>query len=364
MKALEKDRNRRYETANGFAADVQRYLADEPVQACPPSAGIGCASSVGGTRGRCWRPGWWRWPLFGGRDRSGVRLDRGPEATRSHFALATGRGAQREARRRRAQDGERRPGGKAEDGPGRSWPPSEYGRTMQVALQNGGTTTSPRPWACSRVPGPTCAAGSGTTSTASATPISSHFTAIDRPSYRWHSARTGAGRDRRVRTRRRRCGTQDRGRVLTLKGHTGRSSVGGVQPGRVAGRHRRARTGRRRCGTRGRGARGPHPQGAHRARSRSAAFSPDGSRVVDREQDRTARVWDATTGAEVLALKGHTGTVESAAFSPDGSRVVTGSDGQDGARCGTRGPGPRSSPSRGTPAASRRRRSARTGRGS
>jgi serine/threonine protein kinase/tetratricopeptide (TPR) repeat protein len=39
MKALEKDRGRRYESANGFALDVQRYLADESVQACPPSAG-------------------------------------------------------------------------------------------------------------------------------------------------------------------------------------------------------------------------------------------------------------------------------------------------------------------------------------
>src|SRR6202166_1725247 len=39
MKTLEKDRNRRYETANGFARDIQRYLADEPVLACPPSAG-------------------------------------------------------------------------------------------------------------------------------------------------------------------------------------------------------------------------------------------------------------------------------------------------------------------------------------
>src|SRR5437764_12302900 len=39
MKTLEKDRNRRYETAKDFAADVQRYLSDEPVQACPPSAG-------------------------------------------------------------------------------------------------------------------------------------------------------------------------------------------------------------------------------------------------------------------------------------------------------------------------------------
>ncbi|HUE73916.1 MAG TPA: tetratricopeptide repeat protein, partial [Pirellulaceae bacterium] len=39
MKALEKDRNRRYETAKDVAADVQRYLADEAVQACPPSVG-------------------------------------------------------------------------------------------------------------------------------------------------------------------------------------------------------------------------------------------------------------------------------------------------------------------------------------
>jgi serine/threonine protein kinase/tetratricopeptide (TPR) repeat protein len=39
MKALEKDRNRRYESASAFAADVQRYLADEPVYACPPSTG-------------------------------------------------------------------------------------------------------------------------------------------------------------------------------------------------------------------------------------------------------------------------------------------------------------------------------------
>jgi eukaryotic-like serine/threonine-protein kinase len=38
MKALEKDRRRRYETANDFASDVMRYLTDEPVQACPPSA--------------------------------------------------------------------------------------------------------------------------------------------------------------------------------------------------------------------------------------------------------------------------------------------------------------------------------------
>ncbi|MCI0539839.1 MAG: serine/threonine-protein kinase [Verrucomicrobiales bacterium] len=38
MKALEKDRTRRYETANGLAADLKRHLSHEPVLACPPSA--------------------------------------------------------------------------------------------------------------------------------------------------------------------------------------------------------------------------------------------------------------------------------------------------------------------------------------
>ncbi len=37
-KALEKDRNRRYETASAFAADVRRHPAQEPVEARPPSA--------------------------------------------------------------------------------------------------------------------------------------------------------------------------------------------------------------------------------------------------------------------------------------------------------------------------------------
>jgi serine/threonine protein kinase/Flp pilus assembly protein TadD len=37
MKCLEKDRTRRYETANSLARDIERYLHDETVQACPPS---------------------------------------------------------------------------------------------------------------------------------------------------------------------------------------------------------------------------------------------------------------------------------------------------------------------------------------
>jgi WD40 repeat protein len=56
-----------------------------------------------------------------------------------------------------------------------------------------------------------------------------------------------------------------------------------------------------------------------------AAFSRDGSRIVTASIDQTARVWDATTYKELMVLRGHTQAVNSAAFSPDGSRVVTAS---------------------------------------
>jgi tetratricopeptide (TPR) repeat protein len=51
MKCLEKDRSRRYETANGLARDVERFLADETVEACPPSAGYRLSKFVRRYRG-------------------------------------------------------------------------------------------------------------------------------------------------------------------------------------------------------------------------------------------------------------------------------------------------------------------------
>jgi serine/threonine protein kinase len=52
MKTLEKDRARRYQTANGLALDIQRYLADEPVQAGPPGAGYRLRKFVRRHKGR------------------------------------------------------------------------------------------------------------------------------------------------------------------------------------------------------------------------------------------------------------------------------------------------------------------------
>jgi eukaryotic-like serine/threonine-protein kinase len=58
---------------------------------------------------------------------------------------------------------------------------------------------------------------------------------------------------------------------------------------------------------------------------RSAAWSPDGQRIATGSWDRTAKVWEAATGKELLTLKGHSDAVFSVAFSPDSRRIVTGS---------------------------------------
>jgi hypothetical protein len=60
----------------------------------------------------------------------------------------------------------------------------------------------------------------------------------------------------------------------------------------------------------------------------STAFSPDGLRVVTASRDRTARLWDTTDGALLTTFEGHSGWVNSAAFGPDGLRVVTASHDQ------------------------------------
>jgi len=57
----------------------------------------------------------------------------------------------------------------------------------------------------------------------------------------------------------------------------------------------------------------------------SAAFSPDGKRIVSGSSDGDLKVWDAATAADILSLRGHEDVVFCVAFSPDGKRMASGS---------------------------------------
>ncbi|KAF5319337.1 hypothetical protein D9619_008898 [Psilocybe cf. subviscida] len=64
----------------------------------------------------------------------------------------------------------------------------------------------------------------------------------------------------------------------------------------------------------------------HSGTVNSVAFSSDGTHIVSGSHDNSVRVWDASTGAQLQVLTGHSGTVNSVAFSSDGTHIVSGSD--------------------------------------
>ena len=66
----------------------------------------------------------------------------------------------------------------------------------------------------------------------------------------------------------------------------------------------------------------------HDAAVTSVSYSADGKRIVTGSWDKTAKVWDANTGNELMTLKGHDAAVTSVSYSADGKRIVTsGADG-------------------------------------
>src|SRR5262249_47684147 len=84
MKCLEKQRDRRYETANALGRDLQRYLLDEPVEARPPSTGYRLGKFLRRNKGAGWRRSSWLGRCcWAPRQRPGRRWSpRGPSARR------------------------------------------------------------------------------------------------------------------------------------------------------------------------------------------------------------------------------------------------------------------------------------------
>jgi WD40 repeat protein len=70
----------------------------------------------------------------------------------------------------------------------------------------------------------------------------------------------------------------------------------------------------------------PHRLGDYSGYVELVAFSPDGSWIATGAENRTVRLWNATTGDVVQVLDGQTSIVNAIAFSPDGSQVASGSD--------------------------------------
>jgi WD40 repeat protein len=55
-------------------------------------------------------------------------------------------------------------------------------------------------------------------------------------------------------------------------------------------------------------------------------ITPDGKRAISASDDKSLRLWDLESGAQLRTFEGHTGSVNSVAISPNGLRAISASD--------------------------------------
>ena len=287
MKCLEKERSRRYETANGLARDIERYLNNEPVTARPPSRLYEFRKTL--------RRHWVGFAagtalvvmLAAGVVVSSLEALRARHSEREQFRLREDDIAQR----RRAESGEQRAekllyAGKMKLAQA-AWEQNRPGRVQQILEETAGYPERGFEWYYWQ----------RQTHRALKT-LHGHLDWV------WSVAFSPDGR--RIVT-----GCSD-GISKVWDADTGKEllSLGDISS---AARFLKS-NGLRREETL------EHPNGVT-----SVVFSPDGSRIATGNVNRLATVWDASTGRELQTLRGHSDRVNSVAFSTDGRQLVTGS---------------------------------------
>ena len=301
MKCLEKDRTRRYETANGLAADLQRHLDREPVVARPPSA-----------RYRFYKT-WQRHKLaFAASGAVIASLVLGIVMTTWQAIEANHARSSEKAERLRA-DAEKAEVRRLLYGANMSlaqqaWDENNIGRLQQLLKETEQWPNRGFEWYYWQrqlhLPLRTLAHSSVVTA-AAFSPDSSRMvtTSEDGLAQVWETA-TGH-------------------KLATFSGYGAKIYSAAFSPdGRAIANGGEAQTatlweaatGRLLLTLKG-----------HTGPVWSVVFSPDGRRMVTGSEDRTAKVWDLPSGQAVLTLKGHQAGIWTVAFSPNGQWIVTGS---------------------------------------
>jgi WD40 repeat protein/serine/threonine protein kinase len=264
MKALEKDRNRRYVTANGLARDLERFLKDETVEACPPSAGYRVRKFAHKNRKILAVGAAFVILLMTG---TIVSLWQAVRATRAEIVSNQERDrAEAEAKRSRRNlyDAHMR---LAQD----AWEGAEVKRVLELLEQH----LSPNG-------------------------------EEDLRGFEWHYLHR-----------------LNDSALLTLEGHGGlvRSVVFSPDGKRLA---TGSEDGKVRVWDLANG-REPLVLTGHAADVASVAFSPDGQQIASGSFDQAVRLWDANTGKMLRPFLGHSKALTCVTFSPDGKRLASAS---------------------------------------
>jgi WD40 repeat protein len=354
MKCLEKNRSRRYETASALGRDIQRYLADEVVEARPPTVGYRLRKFARRNRGRVVAAALVLLVLVAGvigttaglieaRGQRDAARDASERADKDReFALSEFRRAETEAGRARTAEVEQ----------GRARQQAEAALARSDGLRLGSEAAIARPAdpglalllgleAVRRYPHHLTYAAlydaaaelherrtyrpqaydvttvrlspDGKRALASAGYSTVPVVLVDLATGKELATWTGTGGGAADLD-----WSPDGARaVVTPNGRTSVTFTDGQKPERATFTERVAyvfdpATGRDLVHLR-----------RHDDKVVSARFSPDGTKIVTASWDATARIWDAVSGKELHVLKGHTNALLTALFSPDGKRVLT-----------------------------------------